>query len=72
MKVRSINHGVLTTELYFPGDNEETIREGDSVFQSRHHKSDLIVNVTDNKEHMLEGVPELDRAKYCRRDIFLP
>lgn len=72
MKVWSINHGVLTTELYFPGDDEDTIREGDSVFQSRHHKSDLIVNFINDKEHMLEGVPELDRAKYCRRDIYLP
>lgn len=70
MKVRSINHGVLTTELYFPGDDEKTIREGDSVFQSRHRKSDLIVNFTNYKEHMLESVPELDSAKYCRRDIF--
>ena len=70
MKVRSINHGVLTTEVYFPGDDEETNREGDRVFQSRQHKSDLIVNFTNYKEHMLEGVPELDSAKYCRRDIF--
>lgn len=72
MKVRSINHGVLTTELYFPGDDEETRREGDEVFQSRHQKSDLIVNVTDFMEQVLEGVPEIDAAKYCRRDIFLP
>ena len=70
MKVRSINHGVLTTEVYFPGDDEETNREGDRVFQSRQHKSDLIVNFTNYKEHMLEGIPELDSAKYCRRDIF--
>ena len=70
MKVRSINHGVLTTEVYFPGDDEKANRDGDRVFQSRQQKSGLIVAFTDYKEHMLEGVPELDTAKYCRRDIF--
>jgi len=70
LKVRSINHGVLTTEVYFPGDDEETNREGDRVFQSRQQKSDLIVNFTTYGEHMLEGVPQLDSAKFCRRDIY--
>jgi protocatechuate 3,4-dioxygenase beta subunit len=70
MKVRSINHGVLTTEVYFPGDDEKANRDGDRVFQSRQQKSGLIVAFTDYKEHMLVGVPELDTAKYCRRDIF--
>jgi protocatechuate 3,4-dioxygenase beta subunit len=72
MKVRSINHGVLTTEVYFPGDDEESNRDGDRVFQSRQQKSDLIVTFTNYHEQMLGGVPELDSAKYCRRDIFFP
>jgi hypothetical protein len=72
MKVLSINHGVFATEVYFPGGDEETNREGDGVFQSRQQKSDLIVNFTNYKKHMLEGVPEFGSAKYCRRDIFFP
>jgi protocatechuate 3,4-dioxygenase beta subunit len=70
MKVRSMNHGVLTTEVYFPGDDEEKNREGDRVFQSREEKSDFIVNFTSDREQMLEGVPDLGTTKYCRRDIF--
>jgi protocatechuate 3,4-dioxygenase beta subunit len=70
MKVRSMNHGVLTTEVYFPGDDDEKNREGDRVFQSREEKSEFILNFTSDKEQMLEGVPESGSAKYCRRDIF--
>jgi protocatechuate 3,4-dioxygenase beta subunit len=70
MKVWSKRNGVLTTEVYFPGDDNESNRDVDRVFQSRQQKSDLIVNFTTYNEHMLEGVPELDSAKYSRRDIF--
>ena len=63
-------NGVLTTELYFQGDEHESRRDVDKVYQGRHQKSDVIVNFSTYSEHMLEGVPELDSAKYCRRDIF--
>ena len=70
MMVWSKSNGVLTTEVYFPGGDNEYSRDVDRVFQSRQRKSDLIENFTTYNEHLLEGVPELDSAKYCRRDIF--
>lgn len=70
MKVRSINHGVLTTEVYFPGHDEDKNRQGDRVFQSRQQRSDLIANFTHYKKQRLEGIPEVDSARYCQRDIF--
>jgi len=70
MKIWSKMNGVLTTELYFPGNEHKSRRDVDKVYQGRHQKSDLIVNFTSYNENMLDGVPELDSAKYCRRDIF--
>jgi protocatechuate 3,4-dioxygenase beta subunit len=70
MKIWSKINGVLTTELYFPGNEHKSRRDVDKVYQGRHQKSDLIVNFTSYNENMLDGVPELDSAKYCRRDIF--
>ena len=35
VKMRSLTHGVLTTEMYFEGDEDERIRSADSVFASR-------------------------------------
>lgn len=69
VKVWSNGHGVLTTELYFPGDEHESRRNVDKVFQGRRQQSDLIVNFSKYSDHMLEGVPQLDSAKYSRRDM---
>jgi len=43
LKMRHKEHGVLTTEMYFSGTEEDEIREHDRVFQSRFTPDRLIV-----------------------------
>lgn len=42
IKVRSRNHGILTSEIYFSGAEQDKRRAYDPVFQSRRHKELLI------------------------------
>jgi protocatechuate 3,4-dioxygenase beta subunit len=43
IKVRSPDNGVLTSEIYFSGADQDEIRERDPVYQSRRNKESLIV-----------------------------
>lgn len=42
IKVRSREHGVITTEMYFSGIDQNKQRASDPVFQKRQHKESLI------------------------------
>ena len=68
-KLRSQENGVLTTELYFPGEEHETHRAHDRVFGSRIQKQDLLVEVLSSDDERLPGVPLIEDAQYCRKDM---
>ncbi|MEM9103111.1 MAG: hypothetical protein AAGB12_12385 [Pseudomonadota bacterium] len=70
IKVWSKNNGVFTTEVYFPGDEQESVRASDKVFAGRRQKSKLMVRFFTRKDKILEGVPSDDLLKYARRDIY--
>ncbi|MGI9295851.1 MAG: hypothetical protein ACR2PS_17860 [Pseudomonadales bacterium] len=42
IKVHSPENGVITSEIYFSGADQEVLRENDPVFQSRYEKEKLI------------------------------
>ena len=67
MKVRSATNGVLTSEIYFSGEDQDQKRETDPVFQSRRQKEKLIIN----RSSPVDGfdIPEEDGAAYCRFDV---
>lgn len=69
MKVRSPNNGVITSEIYFSGADQDKLRQGDPVFQSRQDKEKLVVqrdgHIPDSDLQMsLE-----DDAAYCNFDV---
>lgn len=69
MKVRSPNHGVVTSEIYFSGADQNELRKHDPVFQSRQHKEKLVVQrdrqISDSE---LRGYLE-EGAVYCNFDV---
>lgn len=69
VKLRSMVNGVLTTELYFPGEENQSHREHDRVFSSRRQQSDLIVEFLGSEKEILPEVPIIEDAQYCRKDI---
>jgi len=68
-KLRSMENGVLTTELYFPGEDDEFHREQDLVFGTRMQQSDLLVEFLESKNDRLPGVPLIEEARYCIKDM---
>ena len=69
VKVRSPNHGVVTSEIYFSGTDQDELRERDPVYQSRRDKEKLIVQrdgyLPDTELHAsLE-----EDAAYCNFDV---
>lgn len=67
-KLRSMDNGVLTTELYFSRDEDRSHREHDRVFSSRMQQPDLLVEFLGSDER-LPGVPLIKGAQYCRKDM---
>ena len=65
IKVRSVDNGVLTTEIYFPGDEHAERRDSDSIFGSRLDADDLIVDLNSADEKGA-GSPGFS----CQRDIY--
>jgi len=69
MKVRSPSNGVITSEIYFSGEDQDKLRDGDPVFQSRRNKEKLVVQRdgkltdTDLNLSLEEG------AAYCNFDV---
>ena len=68
VKLRSLENGVLTTELYFPRDEDRRHQDVDRVYRSRRQQSDLFVEFV-NSDDRLPGVPLLPDAQYCRQDM---
>jgi protocatechuate 3,4-dioxygenase beta subunit len=69
LKMRHRQHGVLTTEMYFSGKEEDDIRENDHVFKSRFTPDRLIVDKeTPDKYSSLDIEFEKD-AVCCNYDL---
>lgn len=60
MKIRSLQNGVLTTEIYFSGVEQEGLRNRDAVFSRHSATAGLVVELTPNNN--AEGL-------VCNRDI---
>ena len=68
MKVRSARNGVLTSEIYFSGADQDALRDGDRVFQSRLGKEQLIIDRQSPTAGFGLAVPADAAAAYCRFD----
>ena len=69
MKVRSPSNGVLTTEVYFSGEDQDEIRERDPVYQSRRRKELLIADTNSEFDAFGLDIPDEDGAAYCQFDV---
>lgn len=68
VKYQHADSGVMTTEVYFPRDEDESRRQNDRVFDTRQQQPDIIVNFV-SPESRLPGVPLIDGVQYCRKDV---
>ncbi len=68
-KARSISNGVMTTEMYFPGDEQAELQANDRVYQSRYQRSELIVSLEDNAPDIVWSLPDDSHALYSRFDL---
>ncbi|MEM7504101.1 MAG: intradiol ring-cleavage dioxygenase [Pseudomonadota bacterium] len=69
IKVRSPQNGVFTSEVYFAGDDQDSKRATDPVFQSRRNKEQLIIDTASAVADFGRDVPREDGAAYCRFDV---
>jgi protocatechuate 3,4-dioxygenase beta subunit len=69
LKMRHKDHGVLTTEMYFAGKDQDDIREKDPVFKSRRNGDRLIIPKENPKKYSDLGVKFDDKAACCRFDL---
>lgn len=69
MKVRSRLNGVFTSEVYFSGDDQDALRDGDRVYQSRLGKEQLVVDSTSSTKDFGLAIPSDSAAAYCRFDV---
>jgi protocatechuate 3,4-dioxygenase beta subunit len=69
VKMRHRDHGVLTTEMYFAGKDQDAIREKDHVFKSRRNGDRLIVPRESPAKYSDLGIQFDDKAACCRFDL---
>ena len=62
--MRSLKDGVLTTEMYFPGDEQAKLQAHDRVFQSRYNRSDLVASVEQSVSDQGLKIPKESGALY--------
>ncbi len=64
IKMRHRDHGVLTTEMYFAGKEQDEIREKDDVFKSRRDPDRLIVPKQNPAKYGDLGI-KFDKGSVC-------
>jgi protocatechuate 3,4-dioxygenase beta subunit len=69
IKMRHKDHGVLTTEMYFAGKEQDDIRKKDPVFKGRRNADRLIVPKERPKKYADLGVQFDEKAACCRYDL---
>ena len=66
LKMRSLTHGVLTTEMYFEGDEDERIRSIDPVFSSRRKETrHRLIVPTENPEAYPDLKLDFEKDAVC-------
>lgn len=68
VKMRSLDNGVLTTEFYFPRDEDRQRQDVDRVYKSRRQQSDLFVKFV-SSDNRLPSVPYFPGTRYCQQDL---
>lgn len=69
VKVRSPNNGVVTSEIYFSGADQDELRAGDRVYQSRMNKEKLIVQRASEIDDLGVDLPFEKGAAFCNFDV---
>ena len=72
VKVRSPQNGVVTSEIYFSGEDQDELRERDPVYQSRRQKEQLVArHMSAAPAHWSQIAPQEpdDDAVFCNVDI---
>ncbi len=69
VKMRHKDHGVLTTEMYFAGKDQDAIREKDDAFKSPRNGDRLIVPRESPAQYADLGIQLDDKAACCRFDL---
>lgn len=69
MKVRSPANGVFTSEIYFSGEDQDRLRAGDRVYQSRIRKEALVIDKRSPRSDFGLVMPDENDAAYCRFDV---
>ncbi len=69
LKMRHKQHGVLTTEMYFAGKEEDEIRENDHVFKSRFTPDRLIVAKESPGKYSDLDIKFEENATCCNYDL---
>lgn len=69
VKMRHKDHGVLTTEMYFAGADQDAIREDDGVFKSRRNGQRLIVPRESPEKYSDLSIKFDGKATCCRYDL---
>ena len=68
VKLRSLDNGVLTTELYFSRDEDLRFQGLDRVYNSRRQQPDLFVELA-RPDERLPGVPLVTGVQYVKKDF---
>ena len=69
MRIRSPANGVLTTEVYFVGEEADARRSGDRVYQSIENKEKLILATDSREDDIGLDIPGEADTAYCRFDV---
>ena len=69
IKIRHIDHGVLTTQMYFEGKDQDEIRSQDKIFQGHHNGDRLIVPKESPVKYSELPVKFEQDAVCCRYDL---
>ena len=69
LKMRHLNHGVLTTEMYFADKKDDAVRENDRVFKSRFNPDRLVVASESPEKYSGLGIAFEKEARCCQYDL---
>lgn len=71
IKMRSLNHGVFTTQMYFEGDEDDLMRQKDRVFQGhrKENRGRMIIPKEAPERYNDLGIEIEKDAVCCRYDL---
>ncbi len=69
LKMRHLDHGVLTTEMYFADKKDDAVRQNDRVFKSRFNPDRLVVASESPQKYSDLGIAFDQEALCCKYDL---